>query len=341
MPIDLTTEYLGLKLRNPLVVGACPLTAQIGKLLLLEQAGTAAVVFPSLFEEQIEQENRSLHPEVSVADERLGPALSYFPGIDDFVTTPDAYLRLIDEARKSISIPVIGSLNGVTPGGWTRFASLIESAGADALELNMYALEANPQATAQEVEARYLELVSSVREAISIPFAVKLGPYFTAFGNLATRLVAAGANGLVLFNRFFQPDVDIDQFKVAPSLRLSDPTELRLPLRWIALLSGQVGASLAATSGIHSAEDVIKALLVGADVAMVTSAIIQHGPQILTTMLENIERWMSRHNYQSAEQFRGLLNQGNCQDCSAFERANYMKALLQNIEPFRLPGNSE
>ncbi len=331
MAVDLTTSYLGLSLKNPLVVGACPLTAQLDKLLLLEQAGAAAFVLPSLFEEQIQQDNRSTHPDSSAAESRLGESLSYYPGIDDFTTTPDAYLRLVEEAKKSVSSPIIGSLNGITPGGWTRFAALIESAGADALELNMYALETDLATPAHDVEERYLQLVRSVRETISIPLAIKVGPYFTAFANFASRLAEAGADGLVLFNRFFQPDIDIGKFEVIPTLRLSESSETRVPLRWIALLHGNIKASLAATTGVHTAEDVIKYLLVGADVAMFSSAIIQQGADVVSAILRDLESWLAEHEYTSVDEVRGLLDQKNCPDKSAFERANYMKVLLQHI----------
>ncbi|MDA7980563.1 MAG: dihydroorotate dehydrogenase-like protein [Pirellulales bacterium] len=333
MNVDLTTRYLGLSLRNPLVIAACPLTAQIDKLLLVEQAGVAAFVMPSLFEEQIEQDTRSIEPVESEAESRYGPALSFFPGIDDFVTTPDAYLRLLEEAKKSLSVPVIASLNGVTPGGWTKFAALVESAGADALELNMYSMETDPGVTAQEIEERYLELVQSVRAVTSVPLAVKLGPYFTAFANFSRRVAVAGADGLVLFNRFFQPDIDVRRFAVTPLLQLSDPSEMRLPLRWIAVLHGRVDVDLAATTGAHSANDVIKYLLAGASVVMVASAVMQHGPEFISKTLNELRSWMAQQEFSSIKSLCGMLDQQSCPDPASFERANYMKTLLQYIAP--------
>lgn len=338
--VDLSVPYLGMTLRNPLVVAACPVTAQLDKLLLMEQAGAAAFVFPSLFEEQIQQEERFNKAHRSPTDGAEPPSISYFPGFEDFATTPNAYLRLLEQAKKSVSVPVIGSLNGTTSGGWTKFANLIESAGADALELNMYYLETDPAISAMELEERYLELVRSIRDAIKIPLAIKLGPYFTALANFAGRLATAGANGLVLFNRFFQPEIDPERFEVAPSLKLSDPSEIRLPLRWIALLHGQTPMDLAATTGVHSAAEVIKYLLAGANVTMLASAVILHGPPVIAQILADLEAWLASHGRSSVAEIQGLLSSENSHDRAAFERANYMKTLLQYIHcPERVLGS--
>ena len=328
MNVDLSTTYLGLKLRNPLVISACPLSMEVYSLQRLEEAGAAAAVIGSLFEEQIESEWHSPHS--SLPDDRSSSAahLVSHNELFDYNSGPDAYLRHIAIAKRALSIPVIGSLNGTSPrGGWVRFAKLMEQAGADAVELNVYFVPTNPDHSAETIECRYLELVAAVRAEISIPLAVKIGPYFSSLPNMAMRLLAAGANGLVLFNRFLQPDVDLDTLEVTPKLVLSSRDELRLPLRWIAILRGQTAASLAATSGIHFAEDMIKLLLAGADVGMLASALIRNGPDHLVTMLAEMKSWFERKQFASVEAIKGLLCQDRSPDASAFERVNYMRTV--------------
>lgn len=329
MSIDLTTNYLGLKLRNPLVISACPVSMEIHALERLEAAGAAAVVLASLFEEQIESEWHS--PLSSVPGDRTGSAadLVSHGKLYDYNSGPDAYLRHIAAAKQALSIPVIASLNGTSPrGGWIRFAKLMEQAGADALELNVYFVPTSPDQPAGEIEQRYLDLVAAVRREISIPLAVKIGPFFSSLPNMAKRIVKAGANGLVLFNRFLQPDIDLDTLEVTPNLVLSSRDELRLPLRWIAILRGQLQVSLAATSGIHFAEDMIKLLLAGADVGMLASAIIRNGPDHLAAMLAELHHWLEQRGFASVDSIKGLLSQARSPDASAFERVSYMRTVM-------------
>lgn len=328
MSVDLTTRYLGLELANPLVPSASPLGARLDTLRRLEEAGAAAVVLPSLFEEQFEHEAVAAHELRELRAHSFGEAtLGYFPALEDFRTGPETYLEHVAAAKAALSIPVIASLNGASVGGWTGYAALLEQAGADALELNVYLLATDPEATAADVEQRYLDLVAAVREVVSIPLAVKVGPYFSSMANMARRLVATGADGLVLFNRFNQPDIDLDVLDVAPTVELSRPWETRLPLRWIAILRGQVAASLAATGGVQSAAEVLKLLLVGADVTMMASALLRHGPGHLETVLRDTRAWLEANEYESVEQLKGSLSHEHSPDPAAFERSNYMKAL--------------
>ncbi|HQU43046.1 MAG: dihydroorotate dehydrogenase, partial [Planctomycetia bacterium 21-64-5] len=319
MNIDLSTNYLGLKLRNPLVIAASPLTMELHSLERLAEAGAAAAVLASLFEEQIESEWSA--PRSQLPEDRAYSAaeLVAHGELFNYNSGPDAYLRHIAAAKQAVSIPIIGSINGTSPhGGWVRFAKLVEQAGADALELNVYFVPTSPDLTAEAIERRYLELVAAVRAEISVPLAVKIGPFFSSLPNMARRLVEAGANGLVMFNRFLQPDIDLDTLQVTPNLVLSSRDELRLPLRWIAILRGQTQASLAATSGIHFAEDLIKLLLAGADVGMVASALIRNGPDHLATMLAELEYWLEHKNFGSVAQIQGLLSQARSPDAAAF-----------------------
>jgi dihydroorotate dehydrogenase (fumarate) len=334
MSIDLRTRYLGLNLRNPLVAAASPMTAQVDSLERLQDAGAAAVVLPSLFEEQIEHEEMATHDLMLYGSEVSPEARGFFPEMVSAATGIDKYLRLIEQAKRSLAIPVIASLNGHTSGGWTHYARQFEAAGADAVELNVYFLATGLDDTAAAVEQRYIDLVASVREHLRVPMAVKVAPYFSAFANMARRLVATGAGGLVLFNRFVQPDIMLDELEVAPHLVLSTSDELRLALRWIAILHGRVDASLAATGGAHSAEDVIKLLLAGADCVMLASSLLKKGPAHLGALLAGIERWMADREYSSVKQMRGSLSQLACPDPAAFERANYMKALKTYTSPF-------
>jgi dihydroorotate dehydrogenase (fumarate) len=325
MSVNLRTKYLGLELKNPLVVAACPLTQSIDNLKKLEEAGAAAAVMPSLFEEQI------THEEVALSQahdfESFAEALSYFPEPAEYRATPDVYLDAIAEAKRAVSMPIIGSLNGVSRGGWVEYAKRIQDAGADALELNIYLIAADMSVSGAQIEERYVELVTAVKESLSIPLAVKIGPYFSSPGHMAKRVADAGADGLVIFNRFLQPDIDLDDLDITPKLVLSSSHELLLPLRWIAILHGRVDASLALTSGIHGAKSMIKALLAGADVGMVASVLYQKGFGKIGSILANMTEWMEEKEYDSVEQLKGSMSQENCPDPAAFERGNYMKAL--------------
>ncbi|HEY5179131.1 MAG TPA: dihydroorotate dehydrogenase-like protein [Dermatophilaceae bacterium] len=325
---DLTTTYLGLTLRSPLVASSGPLTARVDSLRSLEQAGIAAVVLPSLFEEQVEYEDMEADRLSDFSTDSNPEASSYFPDMGEYESVADRYLRHLEEAKKALSIPVIASLNGVTPGGWVRYARLLERAGADALELNLYGIAADIDVTGREVEDDQVELVDLVKASLSIPLAVKIGPYYSALGHQAARIIEAGADGLVLFNRFYQPDIDPLTRKVAPALELSSAAELRLPLRWTAILSGRVEASLAVTTGVHTGADVARCLLAGADVAMMTSALLVNGPEHVTAVERELVAWAAESGFESVAQLRGSVSQRHVADPSAFERANYMAALI-------------
>ena len=324
---DLATDYLGLRLAGPLVASSSPLTRELDGLRRLEDAGAAAVVLPSIFEEQIAHEASEIDRMLETGAEIFGEATSYFPELADYEAGPDRYLELVAEARQALSIPVIGSLNGVTSGGWLEYAKLIEQAGAHALELNLYMVAADPDDDAASIEARNREIVAEVKRSIGIPLSVKLSPFFTALAHTAREIVAAGADGLTLFNRFYQPDLDIDTLEVVPRLSLSTSDELRLPLRWVAILYGRVRASLAASSGIHTTEDVVKVLLAGADVAMLASALLERGPEHLRSLEQGLREWISEREYASVAQLRGSVSQRAVRDPAAFERGNYMKTL--------------
>jgi dihydroorotate dehydrogenase (fumarate) len=326
MSVDLTTNYLGLKLRNPLVISASPLSAHLHTLERLQAAGAAAVVMASLFQEQIEGDGM---PPVGPRPpfDCSATDLVNLRELYDYNAGPDAYLRHIELAKRTLSIPVIGSLNGSVAGDWVRFARLIQDAGADALEVNIYFVPTRADQTAAMVEERYIDLVRAVREQIAIPLSIKIAPYFTAIANVAQRLVEAGANGLTLFNRYLQPDIDLDRLEVGPNLVLSSRDELRVPLRWIAILRGQLDVSLAATSGIHFAEDLIKLVLAGADVGMLASALIRNGPDHLKTLLAEFEWWMNQKHYMSVEQIKGSLSQKRYTTPSMYERANYIRTV--------------
>jgi dihydroorotate dehydrogenase (fumarate) len=327
MTVDLRTRYLGLELSGPVVPSASTLSSRIDTLKRLQDAGASAIVMQSLFEEQIEHEELAIHRFLEAGTEFTPEASSYFPELDDYNTGPDRYLRHVEDTKHELEVPVIGSLNGSSRGGWVRSAKLIEDAGADALELNVYLVAADPADRPEAIEDRYLDLVAEVRSAISIPLAVKVGPYFTAFANMAGRLVEAGADGLVLFNRFLQPDIDLDTLEVDPTLHLSSPEEVRLPLRWIAILKGRVRASLAATTGVHTWREAMKLVLAGADVTMMASALFEHGPGRLTGVLEGVRTWLEEREYVSLEQAKGSVSQAAVADPDAFERSNYMRAV--------------
>ena len=334
MSIDLRSRYLGLELAHPIVASASPLTGQIDSLKRLQDAGIAAVVLPSLFEEQIEHEEMATH-HLMLAGAELSPeAGGFFPEMQCYASGAERYLQLIQDAKQALSVPVIASLNGYTPGGWTSIARQIEQAGADAIELNVYFLAANVDDSSAEVEQRYVDLVESVTRHVGIPVAVKVAPFFSAMANMAARLNKAGASGLVLFNRFLQPDILLDELEVAPHLVLSTSDELRLALRWIAILRGRVDASLAATGGAHTPDDVLKLLLAGADCVMLASSLLKHGPAHVQTLVRGVQDWMQAHEYSSVEQLKGSLSQQSCPNPAAFERANYMKALKSYTSDF-------
>ena len=331
---DLSTTYLGLQLRSPLVASSGPLTARIDSLRALEQAGVAAVVLPSLFEEQIEHEDVQAARLGDLGSDSNPEATSYFPDLADYESVADRYLRHVEQAKKALSIPVVASLNGETAGGWVRYARLLELAGADALELNLYGIAADLDVTGREVEEDQVELVALVKASLSIPLAVKIGPHYSALGNQAARIIDAGADGLVLFNRFYQPDIDPKTRKVAPTLELSSSAELRLPLRWTAILSGRVEASLAVTTGVHTGADVARCLLAGADVAMMTSALLVNGPGHVAAVERELVEWAAESGFESVAQLKGSVSQRNVADPSAFERANYMSTLISFTNSF-------
>jgi dihydroorotate dehydrogenase (fumarate) len=328
MRADLTTNYLGLSLKNPLVASAGPLTGELQTLCQLEQHGIAAAVLPSLFEEQICHDEQRVHALYEFQANTSAESLSYFPKLRDYNVGPHEYLTMLEKAKKAVSIPVIASLNGSTPGGWVRYAKLIEAAGADAIELNIYYVATDPVLSSADIEQRYLDLVAMVRDVVTIPVAVKIGQQFSNLANFVPRLAEYGAKGAVLFNRFLEPDIDLDTLRIAPHLVLSNRNELRAPLRWIAILRDQVSMSLAATSGIHFPEDVIKLLLVGADVCMMTSTLLRHGVEYASEMLGAVQKWLDDHEYESVEQLKGSMSYGNCPDSGSLERANYMKAIV-------------
>ena len=325
--VDLSTTYLGLKLKNPLVASASPLSEKVETVKKLEEAGISAIVMYSLFEEQIIHESLELDHFLFYGSEISAEFNTFYPQSGIYTLKAEAYLDALKKIKQEVNIPVIGSLNGVSTGGWIKYAKEIEKAGADALELNLYFLPTNPAQTAVEIEENYITLVHDVRTSINIPLAVKLSPFFTAIPNIAKRLVEAGANGLVLFNRFYQPDFDLEALDVTPSLVLSTSNELRLPLRWIAILYGQIKADLALTSGIHTAEDVIKASMAGASVTMMASELLAKGINRIPVILADLEKWMTGHEYESINQMRGSLSQKSVKEPAAFERANYMKVL--------------
>ena len=325
--MDLTTNYLGLKLRTPLVVSASPLSEEIDNIKRMADAGASAVVLYSIFEEQLRQDRLELNRNLENGTNSFAEALTYFPEPKEFRLGPEEYLKHIAAAKQATKIPIIASLNGSSNGGWTSYAKQIQQAGADALELNIYYIPTDLHLTGTEVELTYLEILKEVKAAVKIPVAVKLSPFFSNFANMAKRLDDAGADGLVLFNRFYQPDIELETLEVKPNLLLSTPMAMRLPLRWVAILYGKLRANLAATSGIHRAVDVIKMLLAGADVTMLCSTIIRHGIPQIAMIERDLVDWLEEHEYESVAQIKGSLSQKNCAEPAAFERAQYMKAL--------------
>jgi dihydroorotate dehydrogenase (fumarate) len=330
--MDLTTTYLGLKLRTPLVPSASPLSEEISNIRRMEDAGASAVVLHSLFEEQLILERYELHHHLTQGTESFAEAITFFPQAEEYHLGPEGYLNHIREAKKAVDIPVIASLNGTTTGGWIDFASQIEQAGADALELNIYYIPTHMGLTGAGVEQTYVDILDIVKKVVTIPVALKLSPFFSNLANMAKRLDDAGADGLVLFNRFYQPDIDLETLAVRPNVILSTPQALRLPLRWIAILYGRVSASLAATSGIHTAHDVIKMLMAGASVTMLCSVLLRHGIDQIRVIDQGMREWMEEHEYQSVQQMQGSMSQNRCANPSAFERAQYMRA-LQSYKP--------
>ncbi len=330
--MNLTTNYLGMLLKNPIVASSSPLSHSVDSIRRLEDAGAAAVVMYSLFEEQIGFDSYYIDYHLTQGIDSYAEAISYFPDMQSYNVGPDEYLNLIRRAKEAVSIPIIGSLNGASVGGWTDYATLIEEAGADALELNIYYLPANTGIKGSDVEALYLDILTAVREVVTIPVAIKLSPFFSSIANMASCLSEQGADGLVLFNRFYQPDFDLENLEVAPRLVLSNSNELRLPLRWVAILYGRVNADLAITSGVHTSQDVIKGLMAGAKVTMMASELLQNGVRRIGQVLNEVVTWLTEREYESVTQMIGSMSQKHCAEPAAFERANYMK-MLQSYRP--------
>lgn len=332
MSVDMSTNYLGLDLAHPVMPSASPLTGDIDHIHALVAAGAPAIVLPSLFEEQIEHDAMAVHFSLELGAHGFGEsAAGFFPQLDDYNTGPEDYLELIRRAKAEVSVPVIASLNGVSTGGWTLYARILRDQGIDALELNIYKVAADHRVSSAEVERSYLELVQTVKRAVDIPLAVKIGPYFSSMADMAGRIADAGADGLVIFNRFYQPDIDLETLGVVPNLVLSDPVELRIVLRWLAILHGRVDCDLAATSGIHRGDDAIKAILAGADVTMMASALLRHGPGRLTEVRDDMETWLEERGYESVQQAKGSLSYSSVPDPSVFERTGYMKTLTSYV----------
>lgn len=324
---DLSTTYLGLNLKNPIVASASPLSKKIERARKLEEAGVSAIVMYSLFEEQIIHESLELDHYLTRGTDSYAEALTYLPDGGMYGISPEKYLIQVAGLKKALKIPVIGSLNGVSKGGWTNYARKIQEAGADALELNLYYIPTDLEMTSNDIEDAQVELVAEVRSSITIPLAVKISPFVTSIPNFIKRLVGAGANGIVLFNRFYQPDFDLDELEIVHSLDLSTSAELRLPLRWISILNGRVNTDFALTSGVHSHKEVLKAMMAGAKVAMMASNLLHNGEQAVGPILNELEEWMREHEYESIQQMQGSMSQKSVKEPAAFERANYMKVL--------------
>jgi dihydroorotate dehydrogenase (fumarate) len=326
--MDLTTSYMGLKLKNPIALAASPISSEVDQVKQAEDFGASAIVLYSLFEEQINHEIDELDHFMSHGSESFAESLSYFPEPEEFKNLhAEEYLELIKKLKDAVDIPVIGSLNGVSPGGWMDYAKKIEAAGADALELNVYYIATDINMTSEKVEQLYIDNLKTVKENVKIPVAIKVGPYFSAFANMAAKLDQAGADGLVLFNRFYQPDFDLSELQVVPNLQLSGSHEMRLPLRWIAALYGKIKASLAATSGIHTSQDIIKMTMVGADVTMMASVLLKEGIQKIEQLIQGVQQWMLENDYESIQQMKGSMSYQSVADPAPYERANYIKTL--------------
>jgi dihydroorotate dehydrogenase (fumarate) len=331
--MDITTNYLGLQLRSPLVVGAAaPLTEDLDNIKRMEDAGAAAVVLHSLFEEQLREERLELHHHLEYGTDSFAEALTYFPEPEVFHIDASEYLKHISQAKKMVNIPIIASLNGSTIGGWTQYAKELEAAGADALELNIYSIPTNMEMTGEQIEQNYISVLQAVKSQVNIPVAIKLSPFFSNMANMSKKLVEAGANGLVLFNRFYQPDINIEELEVVTNVLLSTPQAMRLPMRWIAILYGRLQVDLAATSGVQKGQDVIKMMMAGANVTEVVGALLRHGINQIKVIETDMINWMEEHEYESIAQMRGSMSQINCPDESQFERAQYMKA-IQSYKP--------
>ena len=325
--MDLRTKYMGLDLKNPLVHSASPLSASVDSIKRLEEAGAAAVVMFSIFEEQLKQESAFIESALNSGTDSFAEALSYFPTHGEYIVGPDHYLEIIHKAKQATQIPIIGSLNGTSNEGWVKYARQIQEAGADGLELNIYHIPTDPNQTAADIEKRYIDVVKAVKAQVSIPVAVKLSPFFSSMANMAQQFDKAGADALVLFNRFYQPDFDLNEMEVVTSLSLSTPYEIRLPLMWIAILHGRVKASIGATRGVHSHIEILKYIMAGADAVMATSALLRHGVGHVTLMLNELTRWMDEHEYASVAQMKGSMSQKSVADPTAFERANYIRTI--------------
>jgi dihydroorotate dehydrogenase (fumarate) len=332
--MDLRTTYMGLELKHPVVASASPLSEKLDNFRRMEDAGAAAVVMFSLFEEQIKHENAAIEHLITSGSESYAESLSYFPEFEDYETGPDEYLNLLHRASEAVDIPVIGSLNGITNEGWVDTARLMQESGASGIELNAYYIPANLHMDGREVEQRYLEVLKAVKAAVTVPVAMKLSPFFSATGNMARQFDEAGADALVLFNRFYQPDMDLEEMQVITDLKLSTPAEIRLPLLWIGVLHGRINASLGATTGVHSPVELIKYLLAGADAVMTTSGMLQQGIGFLTTLVDGLQDWMEAWGYDSVAQLKGSMSQVNCLNPGAFERANYIKILENYKAPY-------
>ncbi len=325
--MDLQTTFMGLKLQHPIVASASPFSESVDNIKRMEDAGAAAIVMFSLFEEQLRHESAAMEHLMASGTDSYAESLSFFPEVDDARAGPEDYLDLIRRASEAVDIPIIGSLNGITSEGWTETAKMMEEAGAKGIELNVYYIPADLNLSGREVEQRYLDVVKAVKSVVSIPVALKLGPFFSAFANMAKQFDEAGADALVLFNRFYQPDFDLDKLEVVTNLTLSTPNEIRVPLLWIAVLYGRIGASLAATRGVTSAVEVVKYIMAGADAVMTTSALLKRGIEFLTVLLDDLKAWMEERGYESVDQMKGSMSHKHCADPSAFERANYIKVL--------------
>jgi dihydroorotate dehydrogenase (fumarate) len=325
--MDLKTKYLGFTLKNPLVASASPLSYELDDMKRMEDKGISAIVMYSLFEEQLLLQKFELHHHLSFGIDSYAESLTYFPEPDNFETGPDGYLEHIRKAKQSLSVPIIGSINGNTPGTWTEFAKLMEEAGADAVELNIYNVPTDPYQNGAQVEESYLEIIKEVKSSVSIPVALKLSPYFSNLTYMARKFDELGINSLVMFNRFYQPDFDLEHLEVKPHILLSTPHDMRLPLRWIAMLYGRIKADLALTSGIHKSTDVIKAMMAGAKVSMLCSVLLRDGIETISTLETGLKEWMEQHEYISIEQMQGSMSQLKCNNPQEFERAQYMKAL--------------
>ena len=325
--MDLRTTYMGMELKHPIVASSSPLAGSVTNIKRLEDAGASAVVLFSLFEEQLKHDSAAMEHLMTAGTDSFAESLSYFPEVDDYTVGPDTYLDLLRRSSAAVDIPVIGSLNGITNTGWIEYAQLMQQAGARGIELNIYYIPADLTTSGREVENRYLDIVKAVKSAVTVPVAVKLSPFFSAIGSMAKALDDAGADALVLFNRFYQPDFDLDRLEVAPNLQLSTPDEIRLPLLWIAVLYGQLRASLGATRGVHTPIEVVKYLMAGADAVMTTSALLKHGVNYISTLRDGLKTWMEIHQYESVAQMKGSMSQQNVADPTAFERANYIKTL--------------